>query len=612
MSIATRYFSLEEKNTLAVPVPSSLIANRIIWLSLAGGLFYSLYKQFALRQHAPSLHFKRRKGIITKKKNFGSIEKVAISQVSYNFSFVQNLKNIWLLSKVEFRYIIKSWAFIILCLAGLLLVIFMTAQMNRPYGGELLPVTWLMLAFPVFFFSMVVNLLTFLYAGILVHRSRIAGINQLEDVTPIPNWVLLFSKLLAIIKMQMCLLLLVMIGGILVQAFNGFYQFEILQYIGTLYGLYLPSFVVWALVALWVQTLLNNPYLGLFLLLLGSFALGALKDIGIEQSLFHFNTNPDKTIVLSYSDLLGYGAKLAPYFVYKFYWLLFGGFMLGWALLLWTRGLPHTFKERLRIMKARFRGKTAIGMLAFLICFLALGCRIYYEENVLHTFYTEAEKAAIKKENDQKYQHFQNTPQPRMVDLDIHMNIYPYQERFEADGRYTLVNKTQQVIDTLLVEYAEDIKTNYSLDRPLTSAKKDSIARFDILVFEDGLAPNDSIHLSFSISTIDNTLFRKNNIVEQNGTYLHSLNFPSIGRWRTATMPSDSAGLKNMYRSKDADFVDFKATVSTAIDQIAIAPGYLQKEWQKDNRRYFEYRSNEQVTNDFIFNSGKFEVFKDK
>ena len=43
--------------------------------------------------------------------------------------------------------------------------------------------------------------------------------------------------------------------------------------------------------------------------------------------------------------------------------------------------------------------------------------------------------------------------------------------------------------------------------------------------------------------------------------------------------PSDSTALGNTYISKDADWIDFEATVSTSKDQIAIAPGYLQKEW---------------------------------
>ena len=44
-------------------------------------------------------------------------------------------------------------------------------------------------------------------------------------------------------------------------------------------------------------------------------------------------------------------------------------------------------------------------------------------------------------------------------------------------------------------------------------------------------------------------------------------------------LPSDSTALGNTYISKDSDWIDFEATVSTSVDQIAIAPGYLQKEW---------------------------------
>lgn len=615
MKIATRYWTTEEMNSLPLPISNSFITNRLSWLSVAGIGLVFLYKYFSFSQRPLTLIRRVKVGDTLKVSptiSFGSIQKVNLPIVRYDYSWVQNLKRTWQLAKVDFRYILNSWAFRILCIMGLILVVFMTAQINRQYGGKLLPVTWLMLAFPVFFFSMVVNLLTFLYAGMLVHRSRIARTNHLVDVTPIPNWVLLFSKFIALVKMQMTLLLLVMIGGILVQTYNGFYDYQIGQYLGTLYGLYLPSLVIWAMVALWVQTLLKNPYLGMFLLLMGSFAISGLKDIGIEQTLFRFNESPNSALILNYSDLVGYGAELAPFLVYKFYWLLFGLFMLFWTLLLWTRGLPQNFGERLRLMKQRFSGRTAAGMITFFITFVALGCRIYYEENTLNTFYTEKEKSTIQQEIDNKYQHFQHTPQPRMVDLDINMNIFPYEQRFEANGTYILVNKTNQIIDTLLIEYAEDIITEYTVDQTVNLVSKDPLARLDVWTIPNGLAPNDSLQLTFSIKTRDNTLFRKNNIVEQNGTYLHSLNFPSIGRWRTATIPTDSAGLGNMYRSKDADFVDFRATVSTAADQIAIAPGYLQREWTANNRRYFQYQSKEKVTNDFIVNSGKFEVVRDK
>ena len=61
--------------------------------------------------------------------------------------------------------------------------------------------------------------------------------------------------------------------------------------------------------------------------------------------------------------------------------------------------------------------------------------------------------------------------------------------------------------------------------------------------------------------------------------------------------PSDSTALGNTYISKDSDWIDFETTVSTSEDQIAIAPGYLQKEWTEDGRRYFHYKMDIQSQN---------------
>ena len=55
---------------------------------------------------------------------------------------------------------------------------------------------------------------------------------------------------------------------------------------------------------------------------------------------------------------------------------------------------------------------------------------------------------------------------------------------------------------------------------------------------------------------------------------------------------------------RDADFITFETTVSTEEDQIAIAPGYLQKEWTQDGRRYFEYKMDSPILNFFAFQSG--------
>ncbi|MGH8232628.1 MAG: M1 family metallopeptidase, partial [Rhodanobacteraceae bacterium] len=64
--------------------------------------------------------------------------------------------------------------------------------------------------------------------------------------------------------------------------------------------------------------------------------------------------------------------------------------------------------------------------------------------------------------------------------------------------------------------------------------------------------------------------------------------------------------------SCDADWVHFQATLSTSADQIAIAPGYLQKEWVENGRRYFHYVQDTPILDFFSFQSASYQVARSK
>ncbi|MBL8973760.1 MAG: hypothetical protein JNK56_24435, partial [Myxococcales bacterium] len=68
----------------------------------------------------------------------------------------------------------------------------------------------------------------------------------------------------------------------------------------------------------------------------------------------------------------------------------------------------------------------------------------------------------------------------------------------------------------------------------------------------------------------------------------------------------------NTYIATDADWIDFEASVCTAPDQIAIAPGYLQREWQQDGRRCFAYKMDSKILPFFSFLSARYAVLRDK
>ena len=56
----------------------------------------------------------------------------------------------------------------------------------------------------------------------------------------------------------------------------------------------------------------------------------------------------------------------------------------------------------------------------------------------------------------------------------------------------------------------------------------------------------------------------------------------------------------------------FETTVSTSADQIAIAPGYLIKEWTEGGRRYFHYAMDAPILDFWAYLSARWQVKRDR
>ncbi|MFD1294785.1 M1 family aminopeptidase [Lutibacter holmesii] len=622
----TRYWTVAEQNDLLLPIKGVVIYNRLLWLAIAAVVFGLVFKYFSFNQNAMSFSFKKQKAERITKSNFGGITKIELPKVAYNFSFLQNLKTTWKLSNLDFKFIIRSWPFLSILLVGLIFILIMSVSLGEISGTKTYPTTWQMLLYPGNTFSLFINILTFLYAGMLVQRAKIAKLNHLIDVTPIPNWTLLLSKFVALLKMQLVLLFVIMIGGIIFQIYRGYYIFEIDQYLYELLIIKFIHFAVWAFLAICIQTLVGNAYLGLFILLVISIGLPFLRFAGIEQSIFKYNQGPG----YSYSDMNGYGAFFSSYIIYKIYWVFAGIVLFIIAALFWVRGLPHSFKERLSIAKARFKGAYIIGFVVFLVTFLALGYRIYYENNVLNNRISVKERELFQVEWEKKYKKFENKTQPRIVDVNVAMNIFPEELNFNASGTYLMVNKSSEKIDSILLNH-NNYPSTFTFNKKNTLVLEDTIHHFDIYKLEEVLLPGDSLSLNFEVKNKPNTLLRIHSSIKGNGTFINNKSlFPSLGYGSNGELrddkvrekydlpknelrpfPTDSTALGNTYISKDSDWINFEATVSTSKDQIAIAPGYLQKEWVEGDRRYFHYKMDSKILNFYAFNSAKYEVKKD-
>jgi ABC-2 type transport system permease protein len=316
--------------------------------------------------------------------------------------------------------------------------------------------------------------------------------------------------------------------------------------------------------------------------------------------------------------------------LHKIYWF-FGGFvLLCLTALFWVRGIPNSFKERILIAISRFKGPVLVGFIVGFVAFLSLGFTIYYENNILNERISSKEQEERSVKWEKTYKKYQNAIQPRIVAVNCNVNIFPKQRNFDANGTYVMINKSDVAIDSILLNY-NDYPSSFEFNKANEIVSKDTVFNFDIYKLKNQLLPGDTLKLSFSVNNKPNTLLNKNSPVRNNGTFINNFAmFPSLGYNSSFELtdnevrkkydlpendlkpePTDSTALGNTYISKDSDWIDFEATVSTSLDQIAIAPGYLQKEWNEGDRRYFHYKMDSKILNFYAFNSARYEVKKD-
>jgi ABC-2 type transport system permease protein len=622
----TKYWTVSEQNELQVPIKELIIYNRLLWLVISSLIFGLVFKYFKFSQNAIVISFRKTKSERAIKTNFNRITKITLPKVTQDYSFVQNLKTMWKLSNIDFKYIFQSLPFICILIVGILMLVATLFSSSEIFGTDTLPVTWQMLGGGDVFSLLVLNICTFLYAGMLVQRARMANMNHLVDSTPIPNWTFLFSKLIALLKMQLVLLAVIMVSGMLFQVYHGYYDFEIGHYIKELFGLKFLNYLVWALLAIFIQTLVKNQYLGFFILLIMAIGIPFLSLIGIELSIFKYNEGPS----FSYSDMNGYGSDLSRYLWYKLYWVLGGTLLLILSIVMWVRGLPNSFAERITIARERWTKPKIVILLVVLNAFLALGVTIYFEtkSDDENSSSKQAELNAVKWEKS--YKKYEAYKQPRIVAVKADMHIFPKKKTYKASAIYTMVNKTDEAIDSVFLNH-NSLENTFEFNKPNNLVLEDTIFNFDIYHFDKKIQPGDTLRLTIHVKSNENTMFQKKSPIRENGTFINNSSmFPNLGYVSRGELtdnktrkkydlpsnnlrphPSDSTALGNTYISKDSDWINFEATVSTSKDQIAIAPGYLQKEWVENDRKYFHYKMDSKILNFYAFISARYEVKKE-
>jgi len=76
--------------------------------------------------------------------------------------------------------------------------------------------------------------------------------------------------------------------------------------------------------------------------------------------------------------------------------------------------------------------------------------------------------------------------------------------------------------------------------------------------------------------------------------------------------PTDMKARQDSAISTEGDWINLDTTVSTSPDQLALAPGYLQREWTANGRRYFHYKTTSPILPFWAYLSARYQVKRDR
>ncbi|MEO1085383.1 MAG: M1 family aminopeptidase, partial [Acidobacteriota bacterium] len=265
--------------------------------------------------------------------------------------------------------------------------------------------------------------------------------------------------------------------------------------------------------------------------------------------------------------------------------------------------------------------------------FIACGAWIFYNTNVLNEYRTGDDLEEASADYEKQYRQYIDVPQPRIVAVNTDVDIFPYERRIEARGTYSLVNKNDGPVGELHMNLPTGATFN-ALDLPPHDVRvADDRLGYHIYDLKTPLKPGESFEIRFDV-TVDPKGFVNNGSdtsLVHNGTFFNNTQyFPSFGynpnaqlRDRNTRREYDLGPLQRVakvddlearhgtYISNDSDWIDFETTVSTAADQIAIAPGYLQEERVEGDRRYFRYKMDAPILHFYSYLSARYEVLRD-
>ena len=631
-----RYWSAEERNTGLPAVAGYILGNRVLWTAIAMGLFAATFALFKTQRSGTGRRRWGRKAQAAALADADRAPKplqaaaVRVQAVVPRITPVFDAGTAWRQFLRQLRFdtlgVFKSVPFLVMLAFGMANFIPSALFQQSMYETAIYPVTSQMLSALQGSFSFLLIIIVLFYAGELVWKERSARIHEVTDATPVPNWVPLLAKFVALVAVIYSFQLVGAITAILIQLGKGYTQIEPLLYVKTL----LIDSVIYILMgglALCLQVFCNNKFVGYALLILVLIMQSVLGMLDFTHNLYNFGNWP----IAPYSDMNGYGHFLSAQFWFQSYWGLFLLCLLLLAAAFWVRGAGGSGRQRIALAKQRLHGRTGAAFALAAVAFVAVGSFLFWNTNIRNDFISPEQQLDLQARYEREYGKYKGLPQPKIAAASIDVDLRPESQVLRVDGRYRVGNPHAGAITDVHVALDDD-KALASID--LGGQKlvhHDAALGYRIYRLDRPLQPGEQREIRFKLDMHPNGISNRQaqSQIVGNGSFFNSNLFPQFGYNERAQiddrndrrkrglgeptrMPKleDTAARANTYIGDDADWIDFKTTICTAPDQLALAPGYLQKEFVRDGRRCFRYAMDRPMLNFYAFLSARWQVKK--
>ena len=626
VSVAVRYWTPVEQNQNLIPMTKWVLLNRLIWIGVGAvfigiGLWKFDFKNFEQGRS------KKEKRLV----NAPEPEPV----IGMGFKQVKPLFNsftLWQQFKaqvfIEIKRAFRDPYFLAIAGTAAGFLILNQQAIGNMYGVNTLPVTYQVLEVLAGSFALFMLILITFYAGQIVWRERELKADQIMDSLPIPNWIPMVSKLIALILIPGIMLVVLMVIGLGIQTWRGYYDYEIHLYLKQLFLLDWTDYALLCVLAFTIQTIVNHKYLGHFIMVL-YFLFGMLAgQFGLDHTLYHYSSGAGAT----YSDMNGFSPYIWRLMWYKMHWSACAVLLALASNLFWNRGLSSDFKSRFVLAKSRMTSSVKNSVALFGLLFIGFGSFIFYNTNILNEYHRSDYYEKRSADYEKTYKKHKGVPQPKITSVNSKVHLFPKEARVEFSGVYQMKNKTNTVIDTVHANFdRRNPFKKYKWGRPNEVSFTDSTYGWNMFVFDPPIHPGDEFSLEFSGSRM-RTGFSNGGVdrtVVENGIMIWSGElFPTFGynpdrelsnkRTRKKYDLSENKdpmpkydnieGNQHGILGDDADWVNFEVIMSTDLDQIAMAPGYLQKKWEENDRKFFHYKMDQPIHNLFAFVSARYKV----